>query len=64
MQFRLSVAVLLTFALSALASPVPSDDLATRNPEAEAMDTLLERGICTCLCEPCRGRCRLCESGV
>ncbi|KAK3348514.1 hypothetical protein B0H65DRAFT_177486 [Neurospora tetraspora] len=50
--------------LSAIASPVPSDDLATRNPGAEAVDTLLERGICTCLCDPCSGRCRLCESGV
>lgn len=59
MQLKATLIVLTTMALTILANPVPG----TTAIETPA-DNVLERGVCYCLCDPCRGSCKLCESGT
>ncbi|KAL5392432.1 hypothetical protein DPSP01_000939 [Paraphaeosphaeria sporulosa] len=58
MQLKATLVVLATMALTVLANPVPGTT-AIEKP----VDGLLERGVCYCLCDPCTGGCKLCESG-
>jgi hypothetical protein len=60
MQFKATLIVLATMALTVLANPVPGTTAVEKS-----VDNVLERGtqVCYCLCDPCRGQCRLCDSG-
>ncbi|KAL5390323.1 hypothetical protein DPSP01_001895 [Paraphaeosphaeria sporulosa] len=60
MQFKATVLILLGTALTALASPVAAPENAAANPLFEVRNELGERAVCTCLCNPCSGRCRTC----
>lgn len=49
--------LLASMALLVAANPVPVNEVShVENP-------LVERGICTCLCDPCSGRCKSCDPG-
>lgn len=57
MKFPTIAFVYLTSALAVLASPI--------SPAGSALEIAAEleveaRRICTCLCDPCSGRCRYC----
>lgn len=55
MKFPTLAIVLFASALTVLASPIsPAGSSLEMAAEVEA------RGICTCLCDPCSGRCRSC----
>lgn len=56
MQFKATLLVIAAVALSVLANPVPG------TTAVESVDAVL--GTCYCLCDPCKGSCKLCESGT
>lgn len=59
MQFKATILILLGTALVALTSPVAVTENALANPFFE-VNELGERNVCTCLCNPCSGRCKTC----
>lgn len=61
MQFKAAIVILATMALGVLANPVPGTTALEQPAE-----NLLERGtqICYCLCDPCTGKCKLCDGGT
>ncbi|KAK3209878.1 hypothetical protein GRF29_44g941911 [Pseudopithomyces chartarum] len=59
MQLKATLFIIATMALSVLANPVPGTT-ALEQPESD----LLSKRICYCLCDPCKGNCKLCDSGT
>ena len=58
MQLKATLLVIATVALGVLANPVPG------TTAVESADgTAAAFGVCTCLCDPCTGKCKLCDSG-